>query len=72
MRKLLLSLMLGSMLLCSTGCLIPIYSSNPQRRTEQLLNESEGMRLFQGEWERFWLIDQPSHLTHERVHGGIT
>lgn len=22
------------------------------------------------EWARFWMIDQPSHVTPERVHGG--
>jgi hypothetical protein len=25
----------------------------------------------QREWERFWMLDQPSHLTPDRVHGGI-
>jgi hypothetical protein len=23
------------------------------------------------EWRRFWMNDQPSHLTPYRVHGGV-
>jgi hypothetical protein len=38
---------------------------------QQMLNVSEDLRLIQDEWERFWMIDQLSHLTPIRVHGGI-
>jgi len=23
------------------------------------------------EWERFWFMDQPDHMTPYRVHGGV-
>lgn len=72
MRNLLLSFLLGTLVLGSTGCLIPIYSADPQKRAEQLINESEGMRQIQNECERFWMIDMPSHMTPDRIHGGIT
>ena len=35
----------------------------------QLLNQSEDLRQIENEWERFWMVDQPSHMTYERVHG---
>src|SRR5262249_51666347 len=35
------------------------------------LNSSEDLRQIENEWERIWFVDQPSHLTPERVHGGI-
>ena len=54
-----------------TGCFLPIYSGDPVRRTQQLLNTSENLRLILDDWERFWLLDQPSHLTPHRTHGGI-
>ena len=48
-----------------------IYSSDPNRRMQQMLTISEGLRQIQDEWDRFWFTDQPSHLTPIRVHGGI-
>jgi hypothetical protein len=53
------------------GCILPIYSADPQRRTRQLLNTSEDLRLFLDDWERIWFLDQPSHLTPFRNHGGL-
>jgi hypothetical protein len=55
----------------SAGCFIPIYSADPTRRIAELLNTSEDLRQIEYEWERIWFTDQPSHLTPERVHGGI-
>ncbi|MCI0705227.1 MAG: hypothetical protein L0241_29560 [Planctomycetia bacterium] len=46
-------------------------TSNPNIRMEQSLRQSEDSRPIQNEWRRFWFPDQPSHLTPERVHGGI-
>lgn len=57
--------------LANTGCLINAYSSDPNRRVIQLLNQSEDLRQIEDEWSRIWFTDQPSHLTPERVHGGI-
>jgi hypothetical protein len=71
MRRLLPLLFVAVSVLNSTGCLINIYSSDPNRRILELLNNSEDLRVIQDEWERIWFTDQPSHLTPERVHGGI-
>jgi hypothetical protein len=57
--------------LANTGCFLNQYSSDPNIRMDQLLNQSEDLRQIQGEWSRFWMNDQPSHLTPIRVHGGI-
>ena len=71
MYKFVLSFLLGIALLTSTGCVHSIFSSDPVRRNNQLLNKSEDMRLIMDEWERFWMLDQPSHMTPYRTHGGI-
>lgn len=55
----------------NVGCFLPIYSGDPAIRTRQLIYESENMRHIMEEWERFWFLDQPSHLTPRRVHGGV-
>lgn len=71
MRRLLTMAIVGGMALANAGCLINQYSSDPNRRVNELLNNSEDLRQIQYEWERIWFNDQPSHLTPERVHGGI-
>jgi hypothetical protein len=70
MRRLLLAFV-AACVLNNAGCLINIYSSNPNTRILELLNTSEDLRQIEYEWERIWFTDQPSHLTPERVHGGI-
>jgi hypothetical protein len=55
----------------STGCLIPMYSGDPVRRAEQLIYTSEDLRQITDEWERIWFLDQPSHMTAYRTHGGV-
>ncbi len=70
MRRVLLYLVAVGFL-CNAGCFINTYSSNPNRRMTELLNVSEDLRQIELEWERIWFKDQPSHLTPERVHGGI-
>ena len=55
----------------STGCLIPMYSGDPVRRAEQLIYTSEDLRAITDEWERIWFLDQPSHMTPYRTHGGV-
>ena len=57
--------------LSSAGCFINQYPHDPNDRTDVYLNQSEDLRQIQGEWRRFWMNDQPSHLTYQRVHGGI-
>jgi hypothetical protein len=49
-----------------------MYSADDNIRLEQLLFQSEDLRAMRDEWRRFWFTDMPSHLTPERVHGGIT
>ena len=71
MRSLLLAFACG-LLVCSTvGCMIPAYSADPTRRTQELMFTSENLRLFLDDWERIWFLDQPSHMTPYRTHGGI-
>jgi hypothetical protein len=62
---------IGVASLGSTGCLFNAYSSNPTMRMRALLNQSEDLRQVEQEWSRFWFTDHPSHLTPERVDGGI-
>lgn len=71
MRRLLLLTAMAVMGLSNTGCLINIYSGDPNRRMRELINNSEDLRQIELEWERIWFVDQPSHMTPERVHGGI-
>ncbi len=71
MRNLLAAGLLALFVASSVGCIIPAYSGDPARRTRQALNTSEDLRMFLDEWERAWFLDQPSHLTPYRTHGGI-
>ena len=71
MRKLLLGLAFGLLVSTTTGCIIPAYSADPGRRTQELLYSSENLRLLLDEWERAWLLDQPDHSTPYRTHGGL-
>lgn len=71
MRRLLIALAAGGMLLSSTGCLINAYSSDPTMRIKELLNQSEDLRQIRDEWERFWFLDHPSHMSYDRVDGGL-
>jgi len=71
MRRLIFSALLGVTVTCSVGCPLPIYSGNPVRRTDQLIFTSEDLRAFQNTWERVWFLDQPDHMTPQRVHGGV-
>jgi hypothetical protein len=55
----------------STGCFIPAYSPDPQRRARQLLTTSDDLAQIADEWERIWFLDQPSHMSIYRTHGGV-
>ena len=67
-KALLVALLTGNLGGVST---CPQGSSDPTRRMNQLLNVSENLRIGEYDWEIWWQIDQPSHLTPVRVHGGI-
>ena len=69
--RFLLAVLLGVFVLTSSGCVHSIFSGDPARRNNQLLWKSEDMRQIHDEWERFWMLDQPSHMTPYRTHGGV-
>jgi len=71
MRRLLLAVVAGLLIGANSGCILPAYSGDPARRTQQLIFTSENLRAFLDEWERIWFLDQPSHLKPFRTHGGI-
>ncbi|MCC6127359.1 MAG: hypothetical protein IT426_20550 [Pirellulales bacterium] len=71
MRKLFLGLAFGMMIAATSGCILPAYSGDPTRRTQELIYTSENLRAINDEWERFWFLDQPTHCTPYRTHGGI-
>jgi len=75
MRKPLLALaFLGAALALGEGCApvpLPRYAAYQPKRVEELLVDSENMRQAGDEWERFWFLDQPSHMTPFRTHGGL-
>ena len=71
MRSLLMALAGCGLVGTMVGCIIPAYSGDPVRRTQQLVYTSENLRLLHDEWERFWLLDQPDHQTPFRTHGGV-
>ena len=71
MRRLLLALAFGLLVSTTAGCIIPAYSGDPARRTQQLIFTSENLRLILDEWERIWFLDQPDHMTPYRTHGGL-
>lgn len=71
MRKVFLAIVAAAWLSTGAGCLIPMYSADPARRAQELIFTSEDLRSFLDEWERIWFLDQPSHMTVMRTHGGI-
>ena len=60
MRKLLLGLAFGLLVSATAGCIIPAYSADPSRRTQELLFTSENLRLILDEWERVWFLTCPT------------
>ena len=71
MRRTVWLLLAVTVLSTASGCLIPLYSGDPVRRAQQLIYTSEDLRAITDEWERIWFLDQPSHMTPWRTHGGI-
>jgi hypothetical protein len=69
--KFIVLFLMGILMATNTGCLIPMYSGDPVRRAQQLIYTSEDLRAITDEWERIWFLDQPSHLTPYRTHGGV-
>lgn len=71
MRKLYSAALLAVAVANCAGCFVPAYSGDPARRNQQLINSSENLRMLLDDWERIWLLDQPSHLSPHRTHGGL-
>jgi hypothetical protein len=75
MRKLLAALIVTvAATALGVGCApvpLPHYAAFPPKRVQELLVDSENMRQAGDEWERIWFLDQPSHLTPFRTHGGL-
>lgn len=71
MRKWFLMSLVAIVLSTNTGCLIPLYSADPARRTRQLIFTSEDLSAALDEWERIWFLDQPSHMKPFPTHGGV-
>jgi hypothetical protein len=47
------------------------FSPDPNRRMLELLNVSEDLRQIGKEWEKIWMVDQPTHLTFDRIHNAV-
>ncbi|NBR05003.1 MAG: hypothetical protein EBT92_04455 [Planctomycetes bacterium] len=71
MSRIFLFFAVGLAIISNTGCLINAYSSDPSMRVKALVNQSEDLRQIEQEWSRIWFTDHPSHLTNERVDGGL-
>ena len=71
MKRLLWAGVLFTVGILNTGCLINRYDSDPNYRITQLLNESEDLRQMREEFHRFWMNNQPSTLSYERLSGAI-
>ena len=67
--------LLGGLLIAAVapnvGCIVPIYSSNPDIRARELINTSENLRHIPEIWERTWFLDMPDTETPYRTHGGV-
>ena len=71
MRRLFAATMIAIALSSNVGCFLPIYDADPAVRAKQLIYTSEDLRAMREEWHRFWFLDQPDHMTPQRVHGGV-
>jgi hypothetical protein len=71
MKRFLALAAFSTVLISNVGCFLNAYNSDPNLRMKELMNQSENLRQIQYEWERIWFTDMPSHLTPERVNGGI-
>jgi hypothetical protein len=71
MWRFLLLVVVAFFLAGNTGCLLNSYPSDPTLRMQVLLNQSEDLRQIQAEWMRFWMVDHPSHMTYDRIDGGM-
>jgi hypothetical protein len=71
MRSLLALMVLAASVSFSSGCVIPIWSANPDIRVKEMIYQSENYRQIPEIWERIWFLDMPDLETPYRVHGGV-
>jgi hypothetical protein len=71
LRRLLIVSAMAFALLPGSGCILNQYPSDPMARMEVNMVDSENLRQIHDEIRRFWMNDQPSHLTPYRVNGGV-
>lgn len=71
MRKLVVAGLLLAANVVQIGCVVPIYDTRRDVRTQQLIYTSENLRHIPEIWARIWFLDQPDLATPYRVHGGI-
>jgi hypothetical protein len=71
MRYFLVASLLVFAAIAASGCILPAYSSDPQVRIQEEMNDSENLRQVDAEWRRFWMNDKPSSLTQDRLSGMI-
>ncbi len=71
MRTVLFSGLIVAAVVPNVGCIMPIYSSNPDMRARELINTSENLRHIPEIWERTWFLDMPDFATPFRTHGGV-
>ena len=71
MRSLLALTVLAASLSFSSGCVVPIWSANPDIRVKEMIYQSENYRQIPEIWERIWFLDMPDLETPYRVHGGV-
>jgi hypothetical protein len=71
MRSLLAWMVLAASVSFSSGCVIPIWSANPDIRVKEMIYQSENYRQIPEIWERIWFLDMPDLETPYRVHGGV-
>jgi hypothetical protein len=63
-------LMLAMLSASPTGWL-EVRTVDPNERLDTLLNQSEDSRPLGAQWRCWWPDGQPSHMTYQRVDGGI-
>jgi hypothetical protein len=71
MRSLLALMVLAASVSFSSGCVVPIWSANPDIRVKEMIYQSENYRQIPEIWERIWFLDMPDLETPYRVHGGV-
>ena len=71
MRSLLALMVLAASVSFSSGCVVPIWSANPDIRVREMIYQSENYRQIPEIWERIWFLDMPDLETPYRVHGGV-